>query len=174
MILGLAITAFAVDRLFLGGGFGPQSAAAEVPDADTATIAPAEPTPAQPVHGLSGVADRFEGFRGEALASVEGVRDVFDATSFVEEQVPISQPAIEAQTLQDRAIAAFTSANRLTAASDRVVIINNERSWRIGDTDEAGFELVRIDVAKLRTAPDAGPTKAVFRYKDREVELPLR
>lgn len=116
-VLGVAVAGFIADRMFLGGGFGPESAsAAEAPAASVAM-----PSSHEPSARLSErVAVAFEQAAADSAALVGTTPDLFDPTP----AFGAPQSGSSAQKTQEAIEAEFLRTHKLTALSDSAVVIN--------------------------------------------------
>ena len=138
-ILGVAVAGFIVDRVFLGGGFGPDAAAA----ADMTSAPIAEPAPKTSQGRLSErVAAAFDQAAANSAALVGQTPDLFDpAPAF-------GGPASGTEKTREALEAEFLRTHKLTVLSDSVVVINGV-AMQLGSTeDEAplvdGYRLTGI------------------------------
>ncbi|MBX3358938.1 MAG: hypothetical protein KF745_10990 [Phycisphaeraceae bacterium] len=163
--LGITVGAFLVDRLFLGGGAGPESAAASPVEAIQVGAKPSDKPEISPrVDSAAALASKLR----EIAASTESptVRDAFRLGKAASKTDNNEGPLT---ALDDKAAAAFTSKYTLRGVIEfdgSPIAVIGDRHYKVGDVlDE--FTLVSASIP-TRNDPTAA---AVFESENTRITL---
>lgn len=165
VLLGLAVTAFLVDRLFLGGpAAAPQQARASVDAGRADRTAPAAQPQHPPARAASEADAQSLAHRLAALAGSEGFDPASVGDAFAPSKVWLSRPQAARAATQPSAAQRFPGAHRLTS-----VVLAGGRGWAIVDAKvvQIGQQLDGFTLVGLTH------DRAVFQAGQDRVELKL-